>query len=203
MGMGFFALISYRSHHPGMGNQSFGESLAAKVIQNLQDKMTAANGRFEDLNSNEQYIMGQFYHRGIGCEIHHRKAFRLTRISAISGNPLGQNALGVLLEDDPAQRIHWFHEAALQGLSFGQYHLARCLHDGEGVQPCTEDALTWYHTAAQQGLYSAQTTLGDIYFNGIGVQKNRPEAKKWYQLAALQGDLYAHDQVSLIEMQRR
>jgi uncharacterized protein len=203
MAMGFRALILCRSKHPQMSNYAAGESLAEEVVERLEKKMAVANGRFEDLNSNEQYILGQCYHRELGCQGNSRKAFKLSRICAESGNPLGQNAVGTFLEHNPCERFHWFRKSAQQGLSFGQYHVARCFQYGDGVDRCLAEAVDWYRAAAEQGLRVAQQELGDCYANGHGIQKHRPEAKKWYQLAAKQGDCYSRDQIAILERQRR
>lgn len=81
-----------------------------------------------------------------------------------------------------------FHQAAKQGDSRAQYHLAWMYDDGAGVSQNDQLAIKWYLVAAEQGDIDAQYNLALMYDKGEGVAQDFQQAMSWYRKAARQGD---------------
>lgn len=92
------------------------------------------------------------------------------------------NAMGV--ERDIDQALHWYQQAAEQGVAEAQFNLAHLLVEEE---ISTVAAAEWMEKAAEQGMADAQYLLGIIYAEGIGVPMNNAKAKIWLQRAIDQG----------------
>ncbi|MDO8464206.1 MAG: tetratricopeptide repeat protein [Gallionella sp.] len=92
------------------------------------------------------------------------------------------------VEQNDGEAVYWYHKAAEQGDSGGQFNLGVMYEDGCGVEQNPELAVYWYRKAAEQGDTAAQFNLGVIYSEGQGVRQDYEEAVKWYRLAADQGD---------------
>lgn len=80
-----------------------------------------------------------------------------------------------------------FKIAAEAGNAEGQYYLAVCYDEGEGIIQNSYEAFKWYRKAAEQGYAGAQCNLGFCYANGNGITVNYVEAVKWLREAAIQG----------------
>ena len=85
---------------------------------------------------------------------------------------------------DPAEAVHWYREAAQQGLAPAQYQLGLRYANGDGVTRDFEEAVKWYQRAAAQGVAFAQFNLGVRYANGQGVERDPVKAYQWFSLAA-------------------
>jgi len=109
---------------------------------------------------------------------------------------------GVIIKEDDEKAAEWFLKSAEQGDSFGEFSVAICYYDGEGLP---EDLLTanrWFRRAvvglrkaAAEGDAESQQKLGACYDNGRGVAKDPEEAIKWFRKSAEQG--YSQGQFSM------
>lgn len=98
--------------------------------------------------------------------------------------------IGWGVEQNDGEAVYWYHKAAEQGDSGGQFNLGVMYEDGCGVEQNPELAVYWYRKAAEQGDADAQSNLGAMYCNGEGVPQDYDEALKWFREAADQGDAY-------------
>ena len=116
--------------------------------------------------------------------------------SAIETYNLGYKYdVGEGVEENKAEALRLYLEAANEGVANAQCNLGRMYYLGEGVEANYGEALKWYQKAAAQGLAEAQFSIGLIYEYGKGVPKDKAEAAKWYKKAAEQG--YEDAQASL------
>jgi TPR repeat protein len=92
------------------------------------------------------------------------------------------NGIGVARDIDKA--LHWYQQAAEQGVAEAQFNLAHLLVTEE---ISTVAAAEWMEKAAQQGLLDAEYLMGVIHAEGIGVEVNSAEARRWLQRAAARG----------------
>ncbi len=111
-----------------------------------------------------------------------------TRLFAVMGNPMTQNALGDYYYDQKQfkKALVWFEKAAEQDLAEAQFNLGFCFKEGYGVEKDEGVAFKWYKKAAEQGLAKAQYNLGICYHNGEGVEKDEREAFGWFLKSAEQ-----------------
>lgn len=134
----------------------------------------------------------------------YEKAWGLLLPRAKEGNPVAQNAVGVLhlngwgINKDYAEALAWFRKASEKGNSGGQFNIGRLYENGHGVKRDFLEAATWYRKAAEQGYPPAQSLLGAMYARGDGVPQDWGEAMAWYRKAADQGDALAQSRVGLM-----
>jgi uncharacterized protein len=95
--------------------------------------------------------------------------------------------LGVHVQPDGKQSIHWLTEAASQGYAPAQYELGRIYLYGRGVPADYAKALLWEQKAAEQGDPRAQRDLALMYERGFGVPADPARAAEWNRKAAAQG----------------
>ena len=113
------------------------------------------------------------------------------RITAEQGAAKAQYQLGdmyrrgVGLKRNYAEALHWYREAAEQGLADGYYGLGLLAH-GRGD---LEEALRWYREVAEQGVaygqYEVAHMLADVWEGDR--RSNDAEAARLYHAAAEQG----------------
>lgn len=96
--------------------------------------------------------------------------------------------IGWGVEQNDGEAVYWYHKAAEQGDSGGQFNLGAMYCNGEGVPQDYDEALKWFREAADQGDAYGQFNLGAMYSNGHGVPQDYQEAVKWFRKAADQGD---------------
>lgn len=103
------------------------------------------------------------------------------------------NGIGVARDIDKA--LHWYQQAAEQGLAEAQFNLAHLLVTEEISAVA---AAGWMEKAARQGLLDAEYLMGVVYAEGIGVTADPVKARLWLQKAAARG--HAEAQRLLKEM---
>ena len=91
------------------------------------------------------------------------------------------------LEDDLAEAVKWYQEAAGHGHAGAQFELGWCYQSGNGVGEDLEKAVEWYRIAAEQGYAPAQYWLGWCCRYGKGTEADPAEAVRWFRHAAEQG----------------
>ena len=67
------------------------------------------------------------------------------------------------MAQDFAEAVHWYREAADQGLAAAQFNLGAAYNNGQGVAQDYLEAARWYRKAADQSAANAQHNLGVIY----------------------------------------
>jgi TPR repeat protein len=84
--------------------------------------------------------------------------------------------------------FHWYSQAASQGSSNGQYHLAQMYSKGQGTDKNEARAMRWMRSAAKQGLPKAEHAYASMLEFGRGMEQAKPkEAVEWYKKAAQHG----------------
>ena len=88
-----------------------------------------------------------------------------------------------LQKKEYAEAFNWFKKSAEAGDAYGQYHLAFCYRNGEGVDASEEEAIRWFRASANGGCQYAYNPLGRM------LEKSSPdEAFSWYKKSAEAGD---------------
>jgi TPR repeat protein len=132
----------------------------------------------------------------------HATVLRLVQPLADQGDPQYECILGSIyangsgVPEDDAQALKWYHLAAIQGTSCGQFSLGQLYrHGGQGVPRDTAQAIYWFKLDATRpdgsGNSVAQTILGNIYAAGDGVPKDEVQAAFWYRRAVDANDYQA------------
>ena len=117
--------------------------LQAQQIEDLRRKA-------EDGDDEAQYILGQFYNRGLegAITINEKEALHWLRKSAEQGNPKAQRLIGryyelgsVGLIKDEQTAAQWYEKAvpslkylAEKGDAEAQWHLGICYEYGDGIE---------------------------------------------------------------------
>lgn len=120
------------------------------------------------------------------------------RHAAKQGDAMAQLNLGAAydnglegLRPNPRRAVHWYTQAAEQGLAKAQFNLAHCLATGSGVGQNYESSRYWMEKAANQGIVDAQFLYGMMLAEGLGGPVEEDKAKEWLARAAGQGQLDA------------
>lgn len=90
-------------------------------------------------------------------------------------------------EQNHAQALQWYLQAAEQGHVLAQYTAGQFYTLGTGSEVDYAAAAQWYRRAALQGHAGAQQSLAAMYDLGRGVAQDFGEAAAWYRRAAGQG----------------
>jgi TPR repeat protein len=112
------------------------------------------------------------------------------RLQAAQGDAWAQLNLGAAydngigIERDIDKALHWYQQAAEQGLAEAQFNLAHLLVSEEISSVA---AAEWMRKAAGQGMADAQYLMGVIYAEGIGVEADDEKAVAWLKKAIAQG----------------
>ncbi len=97
---------------------------------------------------------------------------------------------GLGVEQDYAEALKWYREAADQGYAAAQRNLANMYQNGYGVPQDFDESLKWFRRAAVRGDIQAQNHLGTLYTNGTGVERDFVQACLWFNLSAVAGNDY-------------
>src|SRR6266704_2985937 len=134
----------------------------------------------------------------------YEKALGLLLPRAKEGNPVAQNAVGVLYlngwgtNKDYAEALAWFRKASEQGNSRAQFTIGSMYENGNGVKRDFAESATLYRTGTEQEWPPAQSLIGALHARGDGVPQDWGEAMRWYRKAADQGDALAQSRVGLM-----
>lgn len=101
-------------------------------------------------------------------------------------------------DEDYAQAVIYYSQAAEQGYAPAQQNLGKLYRMGRGVDQSDQKAFEWFLKAAEQGDIHAQSDLGGMYYLGRGVAQSYEKAYEWTLKAAEQGDKYAQFNIGLI-----
>ena len=123
--------------------------------------------------------------------------FSACQIAAKNGEADAQKELGSLyftgegVQQDFAQALHWYTQAAEQGHAVATYNVG-VLHDkGLGLKKDYKEAGKWYRKSADLGYSTAQYNLGIMYEYGQTVEEDPALAMELYLKAAEQGEAAA------------
>jgi len=92
---------------------------------------------------------------------------------------------------DYARALHWYRQAADQGVLEAQNNIGRLYANGWGVTQDYSEAMRWFRRAADQGYAGADYNVGLLYERGWGVAQDYGEAMRWYRQAADQRNAFA------------
>ena len=95
----------------------------------------------------------------------------------------GLYELGLGVETDTLQALHYYALAAGGGHTKAAYEMGAILANGRGVDADPAAAVPWYTQAAEAGHGRAQYALATLYLTGSGVAVDYPEAYYWYSRA--------------------
>jgi uncharacterized protein len=125
------------------------------------------------------------------------KDFTTIQQRADANDPAAQMALascydlGMHMQPDGKESIHWTTKAANQGYAPAEYELGRIYLYGRGIPIDYAQALLWERKAAEQGDPRAQRDLAFMYERGFGVAADPAKAAEWNRKAAMQGNAEA------------
>jgi uncharacterized protein len=80
-----------------------------------------------------------------------------------------------------------YSKAAIAGHPHGCYNLARCFHDGFGIDRDDNVALVWFEHAADQDHTLAQLSTAIAYEHGLGTPIYYHTSLKYYTMAMENG----------------
>ena len=139
------------------------------------------------------YQIGMYYENGWGVTADITEAYRQYHLAAEKGHPKAQTTIGIELynKGEYNQAVEWFEKSAEQGFADAQYYMARCYHNGHGVEQNYEEEAAYYQKAARQGHTDALYNMGYCHMNGVGVEENVELAAQCFKKAAQNGDAEA------------
>jgi enhanced entry protein EnhC len=147
----------------------------------------------EQGNVLSQYLLGQFYQVGKIGQPDYNLAKEWYQ-KAADQLPAASVALGFIYEtvdDNYAQAINAYEQAANKGNVLGEYNLALMYEYGKGVSVDYHRAKALFSDAADKGYPEAMTSLAGMYFYGLGEERNEQQALTWYKKAADVGNANA------------
>jgi len=129
--------------------------------------------------------LGYCYQKGLGVDIDEKKAVALYERSAAKGHGNAYTLLGkcFLTANNVDEAFLLFQKASNVGDRAGKYYLARCYHDGKGVERNSEEAVRLYQEATILGDTEALLRLGRCYMKGDGVKRDSKKAVQLYKRA--------------------
>jgi TPR repeat protein len=89
---------------------------------------------------------------------------------------------------DYAGAMHWYRQAADQGVDEAQNSIGRLYANGWGVTQDYRKAMHWFRQAAHQGYAGAGYNIGLLFEHGWDVAQDYGEAMRWHREAADQGN---------------
>jgi TPR repeat protein len=95
-------------------------------------------------------------------------------------------ALGIGMERDEPQALHWMRRAA-EGSAEAQYWYGRMLAEGRGTAADAAAGRSWIVRAAALGLTDAEAMLGEMMVNGRGGARDEDAGKALLEAAAAKG----------------
>ena len=132
-----------------------------------------------------QFLLAEFYYKGIGVKEDVARAIELYKKSAAQGYYRAQSKLGycyefgIGVEKDIQKAIELYKKSAAQGSPASEYRLANCYYEGKGVKRDYEKAVKLYKSSAEKGNVYSGIKLINCYYNGIGMKKDYKECARW------------------------
>ncbi|HAU0671671.1 enhanced entry protein EnhC [Legionella pneumophila serogroup 1] len=150
----------------------------------------------EQGNPEAQYLLGQFYQLGETGEPDYNLAKHWYQKAAkhLSKADVALGFIYETVDDNYAQALKAYENAAAKGDMLGAYNLALMYEYGKGVPVNYSKALSLFKEASEKGAPEAMSQLAGMYFYGLGQPRNEQQALVWYKKAASLGNgnaLYA------------
>lgn len=144
----------------------------------------------EQGNAVAQYLLGQFYQLGVIGQPDYTLAKEWYKKSAnqISKASVALGFIYETVEDNYADALKAYEQAAAKGDVLGEYNLALMYEYGKGVPVDYPKAKSLFIEAANKGVDEAMNQLGGMYFYGLGEERNEQQALAWYKKAAALGN---------------
>ncbi|KAJ3113299.1 hypothetical protein HDU96_003568 [Phlyctochytrium bullatum] len=154
--------------------------------------------RFDSLDSDEQYDLGQAYVRGAHrLPVDLSIARLLFQKAAARKHALAQTLLGHFhekglggLERNLGEAVSLYRAAANQGDGAAMFYLAQLVRSGAATddgRPDLPAAAELLRRAAERGHLDAQSEYGDCLRLGTGVARDLPKAASYYMAASEKG----------------
>jgi TPR repeat protein len=140
-------------------------------------------------NPDFEVKLGKMFDHSRDVQPDYKRAMKLFRAAADTGNAEGQYQVGYLYQIgegiavDHAEATRWFQKAADQGNPKAQYLLGVYSAKGWTVEQNYSQAMKWFSKAAGQGHPEAMDWIGSIFKEGLGVNKDSGEAYFWFHVA--------------------
>ncbi|CAG8490502.1 1157_t:CDS:1 [Ambispora leptoticha] len=127
-------------------------------------------------------LLAFFYDCGIGTRRDRTKAIELYSKNANTGDPLAQNELGYIYENegDSTLALNWYNEAAKSRWPDSFDNLGRAYYDGIHVDQDFRASAYYFRLGAELGHVSSQLNMGSIYRRGNGVVKDLHSSIYWF-----------------------
>jgi TPR repeat protein len=87
-----------------------------------------------------------------------------------------------------AEELAECRQAAEDGSTKAQIHLAFIYYHGESVERDYAESARWHRVLAEKGRVYSQFRLGVMHYLGRGVPRDYNEAMRWFRIAAESGD---------------
>lgn len=144
----------------------------------------------EQGNAEAQYLLGQFYQLGKLGEPDYNlaKQWYSKAATSLSKASLALGFIYETVDDNYADALKAYEQAAAKGNALGNYDLALMYEYGKGIPVNYSKAKILFNSAAEKGVDDAMNQLGNMYFYGLGLEKNQAEALSWYKKAAILGN---------------
>ncbi len=151
-------------------------------------KRAAENG-----NKSAQVKLGDWYYNGNGVEEDIYEALKWYVKAAEQGDDHAALQAGIIeLEDNNyAQAVTWFEQAAKNGDADAQNRLAIRYSNGQGVKKDEKMAEYWWKKSAKQGYVKAQQNLANYYYDGVNYGRDYEQAIYWHKKLADQGNTWS------------
>ncbi|MCD7973976.1 MAG: T9SS type A sorting domain-containing protein, partial [Candidatus Azobacteroides sp.] len=142
--------------------------------------LQAQQGEISSLPDRDKAI--RFAYRtlnGLGVSMDYKKAFRIFKKLAQTGDAEAWNALGMIyhlglgVEKDDEKAARLFHEAYNRGYAKGAYNLGLAYKYGHGVPQDFDRAFEWFVYASFAGYEWTDYAIGYCWYKGQGVIKQR------------------------------
>jgi len=101
-------------------------------------------------------------------------------------------------EKDMTDSFESIKASALSGDVISQNNLGVFYRDGKNVIADSEEAYKWFKKAAESGLTDAQLNLGEMILQKNNTEENKQEALTWFDMAADAGNMNAQIRISEI-----
>lgn len=129
-----------------------------------------------------QFILGQSYQLGIGCDKDEKKSFYWYKQASLNGYAEAQHQLGfyyengIGVEKNLESCFEWYQVASNLEYPPAIYELGRCYEHGIGTEISPFKAFTQYNKASNYNYPTATMSLIRCYILGIGVNQDLRKA---------------------------
>jgi Sel1 repeat protein len=96
------------------------------------------------------------------------------------------------------QALANFQKSAQRDYAQGQYNLANCYYNGNGIDRSYEKAANYYKLSARKDYAPAQFRLGHCYYHGEGIEQSDSRAADWFEQACDNGEKKACDMLKVV-----